>query len=147
MGISMSVLNNVDSITGEREEYLQNNSRLKKGESLSFNIMNEKKFKIWKEQEELILSVTTKGMGKCTSSFEYKQTKRGGKGISNMVLTKKTGDVVASFPIKTKDELVLVTNKGKIIRTSLEQIRIVGRMTQGVKLFKVEETEQVVSVS
>jgi DNA gyrase subunit A len=145
--ISMSVLNKLNIKTEEKEEYLQNSTRVRKGERLSFNMITQNKFEEWQNQEEFIFSITSRGMGKCSSAFEYRQTKRGGKGISNMLLTKRTGYVVASFPIDINDELVLVTNKGKLIRTSIEQLRIVGRMTQGVTIFKVKEQEQVVSVS
>jgi DNA gyrase subunit A len=145
--ISMSVLNHVDATTEEREDYLRNVARLRRDEDLVFESIDQERFNAWQEEEEFILSVTTKGMGKRTSAFEYRRTNRGGKGISNMVLTERTGDVVASFPVRVEDDLMLVTDGGQLIRTALEQVRVAGRMTQGVTLFRVKGDEQVVSVS
>ena len=83
---------------------------------------------------------------KRTSAYEYRKTKRGGVGIANMQLTNRNGNqVVASFPIKSTDQLMLVTDKGKLIRCPVNDIRIGGRQTQGVTLFNVSVEEKVVS--
>ena len=101
-----------------------------------------------KNKEEFILSVTDKGFGKRSSAYEYRKTKRGGVGIANMQLTDRNGNqVVASFPIKDTDQLMLVTDKGKLIRCPVNDIRIGGRQTQGVTLFNVSDEEKVVSVA
>ena len=145
--ISMSVLDQVNATTEEREDYLRNAAKLRRGEKLEFDYINKDRFIALKKQEEFILSVTTNGMGKRTSAFEYRRTNRGGKGISNMVLTERTGHVVASFPVNVKDDLILVTDGGQLIRTSLSQVRVAGRMTRGVTLFRIKGKEKVVSVS
>ena len=104
--------------------------------------------KILKENEEFILSVTDKGYGKRSSAFEYRKTNRGGVGIANMQLSERNGsEVVASFPITDSDQLMLVTDKGKLIRCPVNDIRIAGRQTQGVTLFNVSDEEKVVSVA
>ena len=92
--------------------------------------------------------MTDKGFGKRSSAYEYRVTKRGGSGIANMQLTKRNGsEVVASFPINHSDQLMLVTDKGKLIRCPVNGVRIAGRQTQGVTLFNVSDDEKVVSVA
>jgi DNA gyrase subunit A len=98
-------------------------------------------------QEQHILTVSVNGFGKRTSAFEYRITGRGGSGIANMDLTDKTGPVVASFPVGPEDGVMLVTDAGKLIRTSVIDIRIVGRKTQGVMLLRTAESESVMSVA
>ena len=94
------------------------------------------------------MSVTEKGFGKRSSAYEYRKTSRGGLGIANMQLGQRNGnEVVASFPISNKDQLMLVTDKGKLIRCPVNDIRIAGRQTQGVTLFNVSDEEKVVSVA
>ena len=111
-------------------------------------LLSNEKFKILKENEEFILSVTDKGFGKRSSAFEYRKTNRGGVGIANMQLGERNGSqVVTSFPITDKDQLMLVTDKGKLIRCPVNDIRIAGRQTQGVTLFNVSDEEKVVSVA
>jgi DNA gyrase subunit A len=98
-----------------------------------------------KTQEQFILTVASGGLGKRASSYEYRITGRGGKGLR---AHKLTGDarLVASFPVKDSEELLLVTDKGQLIRTAIDQIRIAGRATQGVILINVSEDEHVVAV-
>ena len=104
--------------------------------------------KISYNNEEFILSVTDKGYGKRSSAYEYRVTKRGGVGIANMQLTDRNGnEVVASFPIKENNQLMLVTDKGKLIRCPVSDIRVAGRQTQGVTLFNVSNDEKVVSIA
>jgi DNA gyrase subunit A len=97
-----------------------------------------------KTQEQFILTVTSTGLGKRASSYEYRITGRGGKGLR---AHKLTGDarLVASFPVKDDEELLLVTDKGQLIRTGVDEIRIAGRATQGVILINVGEDEHVVA--
>ena len=97
--------------------------------------------------EEHILTVSENGYGKRTSAYEYRVTGRGGSGIFNMSITEKTGLVVDSFPVAPTDELMLVTNAGKVIRIPIEGVRIAGRQTQGVTLLRTDEGESVVSVA
>ena len=101
--------------------------------------------------EEYVLSVADDGLGKRTSSYEYRVTGRGGKGIDNLYLSrgrkKPAAKVVAAFPVAAEDHLVLVTDGGQLIRCPVGDIRIAGRSTRGVRLFDVAEDERVVSVT
>ena len=99
------------------------------------------------EAEEFILSVTENGYGKRTSAYEYRTAGRGGQGIINIETSKRNGKVVAAFPVEDEDEVMMVTNAGQTIRTPVDDIRIAGRNTQGVILFRVDEEEDVVSVA
>ena len=99
--------------------------------------------------EQLILTVSENGYGKRTSSFEYRITRRGGKGIVAMAVNNRNGKLVSSFPVDDEDQIMLVTNAGKTIRMPVggdKPIRIVSRGSQGVILFDTEEGEKVVSV-
>jgi DNA gyrase subunit A len=97
--------------------------------------------------EEIILTVTENGYGKRTSAYEYRITGRGGQGIANIDLTDKNGPIVASFPVNHEDEIMLVSDGGKLIRMPVDDIRVCGRKTQGVMLFRTADGERVVSVA
>ncbi len=97
-------------------------------------------------QEQFILTISDSGFGKRTSSFEYRVTGRGGKGLVAHDLSKRGGKVVVSFPVEDGDELVLVTDQGQLIRCPVAEIRIAARNTQGVTIFRTAEGERVVSV-
>jgi len=99
------------------------------------------------KNEQFILTVTEKGYGKRSSAYEYRITGRGGKGIANIEVTERNGLVVAAFPVEPTDQIMLVTDGGQLIRCPVDDIRIAGRKTQGVTLFRVEENERVVSVA
>ena len=99
------------------------------------------------DKEEFLLSVTENGFGKRSSSYEYRKIRRGGQGILNIETSERNGGVVASFPVVEDEEVMLVTNKGKLIRLPVNGIRIAGRVTQGVTLLNTEKTERVVSVT
>ena len=146
--ISLAILNGIDFDVEERNEYLRVCSLIRKEEKYDMSLLSEEKFSILRDNEEFILSVTDKGFGKRSSAFEYRKTNRGGVGIANMQLGERNGSqVVASFPITDKDQLMLVTDKGKLIRCPVNDIRIAGRQTQGVTLFNVSDEEKVVSVA
>ena len=97
--------------------------------------------------EELILTITENGFGKLTSAYDYRTTNRGASGITNIVTSKRNGGVAASFPAKLTDSVMLITNKGKIIRIPVSGIRISGRSTQGVTLFKLSGDEKICNVA
>ena len=99
------------------------------------------------EKEQFILTVTENGYGKRSSAYEYRRTNRGGQGITNIDTSERNGGVVASFPARQGEALMLVTDQGKMIRTTVGDIRIMGRNTQGVTIFRVGENEHVVSVA
>ena len=95
--------------------------------------------------DKFILSVTENGYGKRTPHFDYRVTNRGGKGIINIVTSKRNGNVSSSFPVSSEDEIIISTDKGKIIRVNVKEIRIAGRNTQGVRIIKLSNNEKVVS--
>ncbi len=154
--IAMSVLRHVEATTEEREAYLRYANALRRaegngdeGESAppSADGLDPERIKELAAQEQFILSVTEYGFGKRTSAYEYRITRRGGQGIANIETSERNGDVVASFPVADGDHIMLVTDGGQLIRCPVNDIRIAGRKTQGVTLFRVAEGERVVSVA
>jgi len=99
------------------------------------------------EAKQLLLCVSEKGYGKRTPAEEYRTTGRGGQGVINMAVTDKTGPVIATFPVTDSHQVMLVTDGGQMIRTPINDVRVTGRSTQGVKLFNVAKDEKVVSVA
>jgi DNA gyrase subunit A len=97
--------------------------------------------------EDFLITVSERGFGKRTSAYEYRISGRGGQGIWNMDMSERNGLIVATFPVKDNQEIMLVSDGGQIIRSPVKDIRIAGRRTQGVTVFRVEETEKVVSVA
>ena len=144
--ISASVLNSIDINTDEREEYLKYSSAQRRKEKRKVSI-EKNRLNTIQDKEEFLLSVTENGFGKRSSSYEYRKTRRGGQGILNIETSERNGGVVASFPVDEDEEVMLVTNKGKLIRLPVNGIRIAGRVTQGVTLLNTEKTERVVSVT
>ena len=144
--ISASVLNSIDINTDEREEYLKYSSAIRRKEKRKVSI-EKNRLNTIQDKEEFLLSVTENGFGKRSSSYEYRKTRRGGQGILNIETSERNGGVVASFPVDEDEEVMLVTNKGKLIRLPVNGIRIAGRVTQGVTLLNTEKTERVVSVT
>src|SRR6202043_178845 len=108
--------------------------------------LGEQRYVVMSEAEQFVLTITENGFGKRTSSYEYRTTGRGGKGIVAMAITEKNGRLVASFPIEETDQIMLVTDGGQLIRCPVDGIRIAGRSTQGVIVFTTAEGERVVSV-
>ena len=131
--ISLSVLDaaNINSKTAKK--LLKNGSadKAKKSEVVA--------------KQKYILSITENGFGKRTSFYDYRVTNRGGKGIIGIVASSRNGNVSASFPVDEGDEIILSTDKGKVIRCAVKEIRIAGRNTQGVRIFKISSEEKVVS--
>ena len=110
--------------------------------------LGEKRYVELSAAEQFVLTVSERGYGKRSSSYEYRTTGRGGKGIVAMSLTKKTGEdhPAGLFPVEEADQVMLVTDQGKLIRTPVSGIRIAGRSTQGVIVLNTAEDERVVSV-
>ncbi len=96
-------------------------------------------------KEKFILSITENGYGKRTSHYDFRVTNRGGKGIIGIVNSTRNGNVSSSFPVFEGDQILISTNKGRVIRTSVKEIRIAGRNTQGVRIIKLSGDEKVVS--
>ena len=98
-----------------------------------------------KTKEKFILSITENGFGKRTSHYDFRVTGRGGKGIIGIVNSSRNGSVSSSFPVNEADEIVISTNKGRVIRCAVKEIRVAGRNTQGVRIIKLSGEEKVVS--
>ena len=96
--------------------------------------------------EEFVLTVSSEGFGKRTSAYDYRRSGRGGQGLIAHDLTKRGGRLVASFPVEESDEILLVSDQGQLIRVPVSQVRIAGRNTQGVTIFRKADDEHVVSV-
>ncbi|MCP5381968.1 MAG: DNA gyrase subunit A [Kordiimonadaceae bacterium] len=145
--VSMSILHHVDMDQDEKLAYLRYAAAKRRGEEPEKPAeIDEERLIALEEREEFILSITMNGYGKRTSSYEYRVTGRGGSGIINIETSERNGDVVAAFPIEENDQLMMVTDQGRLIRVPVHDVRIAGRSTQGVTLFKVGDEEQIVSV-
>jgi DNA gyrase subunit A len=143
--ISMSILHRVGTTQEEREAYLR--FAPWKGEKEGECSLAPERMAELTEGEQFILTVTENGYGKRSSAYEYRRTNRGGQGITNIDTSERNGCVVASFPARQGEQLMLVTDQGKMIRTTVGDIRVMGRNTQGVTIFKVANNEHVVSVA
>lgn len=161
--ISMAIIRHFDATPAERSAYIKMSRAVRgegepeepngdaeeeNGESANGEL-SQARYAEMSAAEQFILTVSENGYGKRTSSFEYRITRRGGKGIVAMVVNERNGNLVASFPVSSEDHVMLVTDAGKTIRMPVEgdkPIRIAGRSTQGVILFDTEEGEKVVSV-
>jgi DNA gyrase subunit A len=109
--------------------------------------LSDEKFAELAEREEFLLSITEKGFGARSSAYDYRITGRGGQGLNNMTLAKRDDHVVAVFPVTHKDQIMLVTDGGTVIRCPVFDIRMARRPSQGVVVFKVGDGEHVVSVA
>ncbi len=152
--ISMSILKHVDVTPDERNAYLKAANQIVGSDDEGFEYeettleLSQERFQELLAKEQIVLTVSNKGFGKRTSAYEYRTSGRGGMGVTNMNLTKKNGgEVVATFPVTDSHQIMLVTDKGKLIRTPVENIRTTGRSAQGVTVFKVDADENVVSVA
>jgi DNA gyrase subunit A len=143
--ISMSILHRVGTTQEEREAYLR--FAPWKGEKEGECSLSPERLAELAEGEQFILTVTENGYGKRSSAYEYRRTNRGGQGITNIDTSERNGCVVASFPARQGEQLMLVTDQGKMIRTTVGDIRVMGRNTQGVTIFRVADNEHVVSVA
>ena len=158
--ISMSVLHHIESDADERAAYLRMR-REKTGEeappetdaedgaeatSRALTLAPER-YEELAAAEEFILTVSDRGFGKRTSSYEYRITNRGGQGIWNMEMSDRNGAIAASFPVAGGQQIMLVADSGQVIRMPIHDIRVAGRKTQGVTLFRVAPGERVVSVA
>ncbi|NJC06237.1 DNA gyrase subunit A [Sphingomonas kaistensis] len=142
--MSMSILRRVGTEAEEREAYLRS-PRWR--DNIGAEGLDEERYNFIADNEQFILTVTENGFGKRTSAYEYRRTGRGGQGITNIDTSERNGQVVASFPVKPGEQIMLATDQGKMIRTTVGSIRIAGRNTQGVMIFRVGSAEHVVSVA
>jgi DNA gyrase subunit A len=158
--ISMTILNPTKAEAWERTAFLKQRRALlaaEDGEEVdvtnddtdeegSDQALSEERFAEMQASEQLILTLSENGYGKRSSSHEYRVSGRGGKGIAAMAVNERNGDLVSSFPVEETDEVMLVTDGGQLIRCPIRDIRVAGRSTQGVTVFKTAKDEKVVSV-
>ncbi|WP_414462194.1 DNA gyrase subunit A [Hyphomicrobium sp. DY-1] len=161
--ISMAILNHFEAPAEERAAYLKQANALRRsedaedaetvpaesdGEEASGDAitLTPERFAEMQAAEQFVLTVSNRGFGKRSSSYEFRTSGRGGKGIVAMVANERNGRLLASFPIGENDQIMLVTDGGQLIRCPVHDIRIAGRNTQGVRIFKTDADEKVVSV-
>ncbi|MDH4982827.1 DNA gyrase subunit A [Hyphomicrobium sp. D-2] len=168
--ISMTVLTHVDADASERTAYLKQANMLRRAqgddvaddavevvesdaeadaeeEVIEGNAeLTPERFAELSAKEQFLLTVSERGFGKRSSSYEYRTSGRGGKGIVAMVMNDRNGPLVASFPVADTDQIMLVTDAGQLIRCPVHDVRIAGRNTQGVRIFRTDADEKVVSV-
>ncbi len=155
--ISLTILRHAEASSDERAAYLKMR-RAMNGETgpdeaadgeaeanAGYALTNERYIEM-SAQEQFVLTISENGYGKRTSSFEYRITGRGGKGIVAMAVNERNGDLVSSFPVEETDQIMLVTDGGQLIRCPVNGIRVAGRGTQGVIVFNTADGEKVVSV-
>ena len=143
--ISLTVLNHIKITSDESKAYIKKSRQDDEDtEETNFEI-SAKKFDELKLKEEFILTITENGYGKRSSSYEFRESGRGGQGIINIVTSERNGSIAASYSVKSDDDIMLITNSGQMIRCKVSEIRITGRNTQGVRIFKVEDNDKVVS--
>jgi DNA gyrase subunit A len=162
--ISMAILRNVAATPDERAAYLKQSRALLRAQTseedgeepevatededevVSDTALSMERFAELGAAEETILTMSTEGIGKRTSAYDFRRTGRGGQGLMAQDLTRKGGRLVAAFPVEQSDEILLVTDAGQLIRCPVAQIRIAARNTQGVIVFRTGKDEHVVSV-
>ena len=160
---SMAILRSVDATPAERAAYVTQSNANRRAvagegeeiedvapsdddEDVGDEALSLERFAALGAAEEVILTVSTEGFGKRTSAYEFRRTGRGGQGLLAQDLTKKGGRLAASFPVEDSDQILLVTDQGQLIRTPVDQVRMVGRNTSGVIVFRTSDDEHVVSV-
>ncbi|MCA3389258.1 MAG: DNA gyrase subunit A [Roseomonas sp.] len=160
--IALSVLRHVEANTEERAAYLKAAAQRRRAadeeaetppvaeaeaeEAVAEITLSPERFEALAEAEEILLTVTDAGFGKRSSAHEYRVTGRGGQGIAGIVLSARTGrEVVATFPVRPGDDIMLVTNGGQLIRLKADDVRLTGRMAMGVTLMRPAEGERVIS--
>jgi DNA gyrase subunit A len=158
--IALSVLRHVEATTEERAAYLKAAAQRRRSsddeaeapsvaeveEAVAEITLTPERFEALAEAEEILLTVTDGGFGKRSSAHEYRVTGRGGQGIAGIVLSARTGrEVVATFPARPGDDIMLVTNGGQLIRLKADDVRLTGRMAMGVTLMRPAEGERVIS--
>jgi DNA gyrase subunit A len=155
--ISLTILRHMDVNADERAAYLRRANAVRRGnvedeaateaeEATGAIELGEQRYVDMSANEQFVLTISENGYGKRTSSYEYRTTGRGGKGIVAMSVNERNGKLVASFPVEDSDQIMLVTDAGQLIRCPVEDIRIAGRSTQGVIVFDTAADEHVVSV-
>ncbi|MBI1239461.1 MAG: DNA gyrase subunit A [Alphaproteobacteria bacterium] len=162
VAVSMAILRHVDATPAEARAYLKQAALMRRAagedeepeaaaseeadEGEEETTLSAERYAVLGAREQFVLTVSENGFGKRSSAFDYRVANRGGQGITAMSVSKRNGPLVAAFPVEDGDQLMLITDLGQTIRVPVRQIRIAGRATQGVTLFRMEEGERVVSV-
>src|SRR5262245_32519919 len=159
--ISMAILRHAEASPGERAAYLKQALAVRRSQGAELAEaaaeveaeegaeaveLSPQRYAELSAREQFVLTVSNRGFGKRSSSYDYRISGRGGKGIVAMIVNERNGPLVASFAVEESDQIMLVTDAGKLIRVPVDDVRIAGRNTQGVRIFKTEEGEKVVSV-
>ena len=161
--ISMAVLGRVDATPEERAAYVKHANAMRKAlagadgeedaapveaeDDVADAVLSVERIAELGAAEQFILTVTDTGFGKRSSAYEYRRTGRGGQGLTAHGLGGRAGTrLAAAFPVEESDDLLMVTSGGQMIRTPMDQVRIVSRSSQGVTIFKTGKDEKVVSV-
>ena len=155
--ISISVISHTDVSSAEAKAYLKMISKEKgmheetesedNDGSVSDIEISKDRYDELKAREQFILPVTENGFGKRSSSYQFRVSNRGGSGIMCIATSDRNGDVLASFPVNNDDDIMLITKTGQLIRCPVKDVRVAGRNTQGVSIFKTTKEEKVVSAS
>ncbi len=164
--ISMCILRHTEATAPEREAYLKQAAAVRRAQSAEagddtdvvaaadadeeavegITELTPERYAELGAREQFVLTVSERGYGKRTSSYAIRTSGRGGKGIVAMIVNERNGNLVGSFPVEDNDQIMLVTDGGKLIRCPVHDVRIAARSVQGVRIFKTDEAEKVVSV-
>ena len=162
--ISLAILRHSEATPAERNTYLRQAAAIRRAaaeegeaeveevatddeEAEEITALSAERYAELGAAEQFILTISANGYGKRSSAYEYRVSGRGGKGIIAMTLTERNGDLLAAFPVEDSDQVMLVSDNGTLIRCPVDDVRIAGRNTQGVTIFKTEEDATVVSVA
>ncbi len=99
-----------------------------------------------KDGKTTMLTIADRGFGKRSELEEYRKTSRGAKGVINLNVSDKTGDIIRSISVNDKDSVIVMTKQGMVIRTNMKDLRVMGRATQGVHVVKLKEGDRVVDI-
>ncbi len=165
--ISMAILHHMEATPAEREAYIRQSLAIRRAQSAEATDeadatatsadadeesvggiaeLTPERYAELGAREQFVLTVSEKGFGKRTSSYAIRTSGRGGKGITAMQVSERNGTLVGSFPVEDNDQIILVTDAGKLIRCPVHDVRIAGRGAAGVRIFKTDDAEKVVSV-
>jgi DNA gyrase subunit A len=164
--ISMAILRHVEATPGEREAYIKQANAVRRAqdaeaaeagaeaaeveadaeEGAEAIELTPERYAELGAREQFVLTVSERGFGKRSSSYAYRISGRGGKGIVAMIVNERNGRLIASFPVEETDQIMLVTDRGQLIRCPVDDVRIAARGVQGVRIFRTEDDEKVVSV-
>ncbi|NJM35371.1 MAG: DNA gyrase subunit A, partial [Rhodomicrobium sp.] len=162
--IAMAILAHMDAAGEERAAFLKQAAAVRRAQSAeeadeiegvadpdgegedaadALDDLSPERYAQLSAREQMVLTLSERGFGKRSSSYEFRVTGRGGKGIVAMVVNDRNGPLIASFPVEDSDQIMLVTDAGQMIRCPVDDVRIAGRNTQGVRIFRTDADESV----